>query len=69
MVCGIMASMETGSETKSEQLAAFLKRRIALGELKPGDRLPGVRQLARMCGTSVRVSLVYIVYVGNVWCH
>ena len=46
-----------GFGTLSEQLAAILKRRIALGELKPGDRLPGVRQLARMCETSVRVPL------------
>ena len=41
----------------SDQLAAAIRRKIALGELKPGDRLPSVREMARICGTSVRVPL------------
>ena len=46
-----------GIGTLGDQLADILRRKIALGELKPGDRLPGVRQLAKACGTSVRIPL------------
>ena len=59
-MCSRIVLDPAGFGTLSEQLAAVLKRRIALGELKPGDRLPGVRELARICGTSVRVPLAAI---------
>ena len=43
--------------TLSAQLAANIRRKVSIGELKPGDRLPGVRELASICGTSVRVPI------------
>lgn len=41
--------------TLSEQLADQIRRAIARGTLKRGDVLPGIRELAAMTGTSVRV--------------
>ena len=45
------------AETLTEQLTDNLRRAIANGAFKPGDALPGVRQMARLCGTSVRVPI------------
>ena len=44
-------------ETLTEQLADNLRRAIANGVCKPGDKLPGVRQMAALCGTSVQVPI------------
>lgn len=41
--------------TLAEQLAEQIRRAIAGGTLKRGDALPGIRELAAMTGTSVRV--------------
>ena len=43
------------AETLTEQLAENLRRAIANGIYKPGDKLPGIRQMAQLCGTSVQV--------------
>ena len=45
------------AETLTEQLADNLRRAIANGTCKPGDKLPGVRQMAALCGTSVQVPI------------
>lgn len=45
------------TETLTEQLAANLRRAIANGLYKPGDGLPGIREIAKWCGTSVRVPI------------
>ncbi len=44
------------SGTLTQQVADNLRQAIANGVYKPGDKLPGVRQLARSCGTSIHVS-------------
>ena len=44
-------------ETLTEQLTDNLRRAIANGIYKPGDKLPGVRQMAALCGTSVQVPI------------
>ena len=41
--------------TLAEQLAERLRRNIANGVWKPGSVLPGIRELAKLCGTSTRV--------------
>lgn len=43
--------------TLTEQLTDNLRRAIAKGICKPGDKLPGVRQMAKLCGTSVQVPI------------
>ncbi|MBR3222894.1 MAG: GntR family transcriptional regulator [Kiritimatiellae bacterium] len=45
------------AETLTEQLTGNLRRAIANGVFKPGDKLPGVRQMAELCGTSVQVPI------------
>lgn len=45
------------SETLTEQLTENLRRAIANGVCKPGDKLPGVRRMAALCGTSVQVPI------------
>ena len=45
------------AETLTEQLADNLRQAIAKGVCKPGDKLPGVRQMAELCGTSVQVPI------------
>ena len=45
------------AETLTEQLAENLRRAIANGICKPGDRLPGIREMAKLCGTSVQVPI------------
>lgn len=47
-------------ETLSDQLIERLKKAIATGRYKPGDVLPSVRAMARLCGTSVRVPLAAV---------
>ena len=47
-----------GSDTLSDQLAENLRRAIAEGTYKNGDKLPGLRQMAKLCGTSIRVPIV-----------
>ena len=42
-------------ETLTEQLTENLRRAIANGVCKPGDKLPGIREMAKLCGTSVQV--------------
>ena len=42
--------------TLAAQLADNIGRAIACGDLKPGDKLPSIAQMAERCGTSVRVS-------------
>jgi DNA-binding transcriptional regulator YhcF (GntR family) len=41
------------SEPPYLQIAADLRRRIAAGELRPGDRLPSTRALAAQCGVAL----------------
>ena len=43
--------------TLTEQLTDNLRRAIAKGICKPGEKLPGVRQMAKLCGTSVQVPI------------
>ncbi len=43
--------------TLTEQLADNLRRAIANGLYKAGDRLPGIRRMAELCGTSVQVPI------------
>ena len=45
------------AETLTEQLTENLRRAIANGVFRPGDKLPGVRQMAMLCGTSVQVPI------------
>ena len=45
------------AETLTEQLAENLRRAIANGLYKPGDGLPGIRVIAKWCGTSVQVPI------------
>ena len=45
------------AETLTEQLADNLRHAIAKGVCKPGDKLPGLRQMAELCGTSVQVPI------------
>ena len=42
-------------ETLTAQLTENLRHAIANGIYKPGDRLPGIREMAKLCGTSVQV--------------
>ena len=51
----IYALDPAAEETLTEQLAENLRRAIANGICKPGDRLPGIREMAKLCGTSVQV--------------
>ena len=44
-----------GGDTLTMQLAGNLRQAMANGTIKKGDVLPGVRRMARLCGTSVRV--------------
>lgn len=46
-----------GERPLSVQLADLIRQKIARGEYKAGDVLPGVRDLARSCGTSTRVPM------------
>ena len=43
--------------TLTEQLTENLRRAIANGIYKPGDRLPGIREMAKLCGPSVQVPI------------
>ena len=54
---GIYALDPAAAGTLTEQLTDNLRRAIANGIYKPGDRLPGVRQMAKLCGTSIHVSV------------
>ena len=45
-------------ETLTEQLSENLRRAIANGLYKPGDRLPGIREMAKLCGTSGLLDLL-----------
>lgn len=45
------------AETLTEQLTENLHRAIANGLYKPGDKLPGIREMAKLCGTSVQVPI------------
>ena len=47
----------TAAETLTEQLTEKLRYAIANGIYKPVDKLPGVRQMAKLCGTSIHVSV------------
>ena len=42
--------MKTGADLLYLEIAESLRRRIVAGELRPGDRLPAVRELARQWG-------------------
>ncbi|MEV0154916.1 TetR/AcrR family transcriptional regulator C-terminal domain-containing protein [Micromonospora sp. NPDC050686] len=44
---------EDGTEPASARIAGELHRRIAVGELTPGDRLPSTRQLVREWGVAM----------------
>ena len=43
--------------TLTEQLTENLRRAIANGVYKSGDRLPGIREMAKLCATSVQVPI------------
>ena len=45
------------AETLTEQLADNLRRAIANGRYKAGETLPGIRRMAKLCGTSVQVPI------------
>ena len=45
------------AETLTEQLTENLHRAIANGLYKPDDKLPGIREMAKLCGTSVQVPI------------
>ena len=45
------------TDTLTEQLTENLRHAIANGICKPGDKLPGIRQMAKLCGTSVQVPI------------
>ncbi len=45
------------TDTLTEQLAENIRHAIASGICKPGDKLPGIRQMAKLCGTSVQVPI------------
>ena len=45
------------SETLTAQLTDNLRCAISNGIYKPGDRLPGIREMAKLCGTSVQVPI------------
>ena len=53
---GIYALDPAVAGTLTEQLTDNLRRAIANGIYKPGDKLPGVRQMAKLCRTSIHVS-------------
>ena len=53
----VFALDSAAAGTLTEQLADNLRRAIANGIYKPGDMLPGVRQMAKLCGTSIHVSV------------
>ena len=44
-------------DTLTTQLAENLRRAMANGVFRAGDRLPGLRQMAKLCGTSVQVPI------------
>ena len=51
-------SLDAAAEkTLTEQLTENLRRAIVNGDYKIGDRLPGIRQMAKLCGTSVQVPI------------
>lgn len=63
-VAGCAGSDETGRvfnldpadrRSLTDQLVDNVSRAVALGVYKPGDRLPGLRKMAALCGTSLRV--------------
>ena len=54
---GIYALDPSAKETLTEQLTENLRRAITNGVYRPGDKLSGVRQMAKLCGTSVQVPI------------
>lgn len=44
----------------SDRLVENVNKAIATGQLKCGDRLPSIRTMARLCGTSVRIPLAAV---------
>lgn len=50
-----LARLRWEGESRGRVLARELRRRIALGELAPGDQLPSVRQLASTLGVHTRL--------------
>lgn len=47
-----MSSRKPEAQTRVTTIAASLRRRIAAGNLRPGDQMPSVRELARASGVS-----------------
>ena len=59
--CEKLFKLDVGSnETLSSQLTANLRRAIADGTFRPGDRLPSIREMASLCRTSIKVPLAAI---------
>lgn len=50
-----LEGLQAEGESRGRMLAGELRRRIALGELAPGDQLPSVRQLAGALGVHTRL--------------
>ncbi|MEU4841260.1 GntR family transcriptional regulator, partial [Nocardia testacea] len=48
-----MPAQEQHAEPPYRAIAAQLRTRIEKGELRPGDRMPSVRQIARRWGVAV----------------
>lgn len=48
----------------SEQLAQNIASAVASGALLPGDRLPSLKKMAALCGTSIRVPIDAVVKLG-----
>ena len=60
-----LALDRTCEGTLAEQLAERLRRCIANGVWKPGSVLPGIRELAKLCGTSTRVPKAAIAMLAD----
>ena len=52
--------LDPAAKTLSGQLAENIRRAIASGDFKPGDKLPSLREMAKRCKTSLRVPLAAI---------
>lgn len=46
---------QAAASTLADQLVGNIRRAIATGVFRRGDRLPGLRQMAKLCGTSLAV--------------
>ena len=52
--------LDPAAKTLSGQLAENIRRAVARGDFKAGDKLPSLREMAKRCKTSLRVPLAAI---------